>query len=60
MNFEEYRNKKATIKSTEVEGTITDVKHKRGANNRLAARFIVTDDNGQEHELMPHEITIHK
>ncbi|HTJ52579.1 MAG TPA: hypothetical protein VL443_24155 [Cyclobacteriaceae bacterium] len=60
MTFEDYKGKKATIKSTEVEGIIDRVRHKRGADGSLGARFIVVDPDGKEHELMPHELIVHK
>lgn len=60
MTFEEYKGKKVTIKSTDAECTIEYVRHKRGADNSLGARFIVIDANGKRHELMPHELTVHQ
>lgn len=58
MTFEHYKGKRAIIRSTSVEGTIENVINKRGANTRLAARYILIDDTGKLHELMPHEIEI--
>lgn len=58
MNFELYKGKKATIKSTGIEGVVVNIRHKRGADNSLGARFIVEDPTGKTHELMPHEILL--
>lgn len=60
MNFEDYKGKTATIKSTDVECVIINVRYKRGADNSLGARFIVQEPSGRQHELMPHEIKIEK
>lgn len=59
MTFKDYEGKRATIKSIEVEGIIKNVIHKRGADNKLGARFLVEDQTGKVHELMPHELTVH-
>lgn len=59
MNFESYKGKSATIKSTQVEGTIIEVRYKRGWDNSLGARFHLEDPSGKIHELMPHEIKVH-
>lgn len=58
MSFEDYKGKTATIKSTGAICTIDYVRHKRGADNKLGARFILIDENGKTHEMMPHEITV--
>jgi hypothetical protein len=58
MSFTQYNGKKATIKSTDAQCIIERVIHKRGADGSLGARFILKDDQGKEHEMMPHEIII--
>jgi len=58
MNFENYKGKTATIKSTQVIGVIVNVRYKRGADNSLGARFEIKDEDGKIHELMPHELKI--
>lgn len=59
MSFDQFKGKTAIIKSTEQEGTITNVIHKRGSDNSLGARFLVETPDKKIHELMPHEIKIH-
>lgn len=57
MNLEKYKGKKATIKSTGVTGTISNVIPRKG-NPGISIRFIVVDDDSKQYELMPHEIVI--
>ena len=59
MSFEEYKGKSVTIKSTDQQGIILNVRHKRGADNSLGARYTIITEDKKEHELMPHEIKIH-
>lgn len=58
MNFDYYKGKIATIKSTQTTGVIVNVRYKRGADNSLGARFDLKDNAGKIHELMPHELKI--
>lgn len=59
MSFDQFKGKTAIIKSTKQEGTIADVIHKRGSDNRLGARYLVETPDKKIHELMPHEIKIY-
>lgn len=58
MNNEHYKGKKCHIKTQGTEGVIENITYRRGAGGALAARYIVKDANGEQHELMPHEIKI--
>lgn len=58
MNFEDYRGKKVTIKSTAQEGIVDSVTHKKGTGGGLAVIFLVKDVNGKIHTLMPHQLTL--
>lgn len=60
MTFEHYRGKTVIIISTGRQGTIKDLKHKRGSGGGIAVRFLVLDSSGGEHELMPHEVKINQ
>ena len=57
MSFDQYRNKEVTIKSTSQQGKIVEVLRKRGQGG-ISIRFLVVDQNGAQHELMPHEVKI--
>jgi len=59
MNSNQYLDKYVTIKSTDVLGQIKSVTQKHGSSGVLSARFIVHDELGGVHELMPHEVKIH-
>ena len=58
MNFDQYKGKSVTIKSTGAQGTIVAVRLKKGSGGGMSARMIVIDIEGKEHELMPHELII--
>jgi len=60
MNNSDYINKRVTLKNYGIEATIKNVIPKRGADGSLGARFIVVDDEGNQYEFRPDEITIHK
>lgn len=56
MSLQEYRGKEVVIKSTSTTGKIKEVLMRRGSGGGLAVRFLVIDNAGAQHELMPHEI----
>lgn len=58
MNFESYKGKKVTIKSTDQEGVVESVTHAKGSGGALAAVFYVKDGNGKLHELRPHQLKL--
>lgn len=53
---EDYVGQEVVIKSTGVVGVIKNVLRRRSQGGGLAVRFLVEDSDGQQHELMPHEI----
>lgn len=59
MNLASYKDKRVTIKANDAQGTIKDVKPRRGSDGSLGARFIVVTDDNNEYELRPDEIKIH-
>jgi len=59
MTTTNYIDKRVTIKDYDIEATIKEVKPKRGADGSLGARFIVVDDEGNQYEFRPDQVTIH-
>ena len=57
MNTEQFKGRKAKVKSTGYEGVIANVTARSGGQVR-SYRFIIDDINGRPVEYMPHEIEI--
>lgn len=58
MNSEQFKGRKAIVKSTGQEGIISDVTTRFNSDKILTARFIIEDSNGRPIEYMPHEVEI--